>query len=264
MIPTPALLFCPADRPERFGKAALAADAVIIDLEDAVAPAAKSAARLAVLRMELDPDRTIVRVNPVGTDDHRLDIATVERTPYRRIMLAKSETSAQLDDVEDYEVLALVETALGVENVASIAQHSAVVGVMWGAEDLIASMGGRSSRFGHGPYRDVARFARSRVLVAAKAAGKAAVDAVHIDIADQAGLRLEAEDAVASGFDATACIHPSQVAIVRDAYAPTDAEREWAMRVLELSSVNRGVFRFDGRMIDEPLLRQARAIVARG
>jgi citrate lyase subunit beta / citryl-CoA lyase len=263
VIPSPALLFCPADRPDRFQKAVLAADAVIIDLEDAVAPADKSAARLAVLRMDLDPSRTIVRVNPVGTTDHELDVAAVERTPYRQIMLAKTESAEQLEELDKYAVLALVETALGVENVSAIAQHPAVVGVMWGAEDLVASMNGRSSRFESGRYRDVARFARSRVLVAAKAAGKTAVDAVHINIADEVGLRLEAEDAVASGFDATACIHPSQVSSIREAYAPTEAELTWATTVLEMSSVNRGVFSFEGRMVDEPLLRQARAIVAR-
>jgi citrate lyase subunit beta/citryl-CoA lyase len=132
---------------------------------------------------------------------------------------------------------------------------------MWGAEDLVASLGGRSSRHPDGSYRDVARYARSRVLLAAKAAGRLAIDAVHLEIADAEGLRREALDAVACGFDATACIHPSQVAVIRDAYAPAAEQRAWAQRVIAAAEGQHGVFSFEGRMIDEPVLRQARAIL---
>lgn len=260
----PALLFCPADRPDRYEKAAAAADMVIIDLEDAVAPADKPAARDALAASPLDPDAVVVRVNPQGTVDHALDLAAVDATPYTTLMLAKSESASQLDHLGEagYRVIALCETALGIENAAEIARHPAVIAIMWGAEDLIASMAGRTSRFDDGRYRDVARYARARVLVAAHAAGKQAIDAVHLDIADIEGLRAEVDDAAASGFAATACIHPTQVEVIRAGYAPRPHELAWAQRVLEAAAVQPGVFRFEGRMVDEPILRQARALLA--
>ncbi|MEO9247287.1 CoA ester lyase [Citricoccus nitrophenolicus] len=269
-IPGPSILFCPADRPDRYAKAAAAADAVILDLEDAVAPADKSAAREHVAASELDPTSTIVRVNPVGgetAEEHRLDLAALDGGRYRTLMVAKVEDPAQLDHLHEagYRVIALCETAAGVERSFEIAQHPAVVALMWGAEDLVASMAGRSSRFAAGPragqYREVARYARSRVLVAANAAGKVAVDTVFMDIGDLEGLRAEAEDAVASGFAATACIHPSQADVIRQAYAPSAEDREWAEAVLAEAEVQPGVFRFRGRMVDEPILRQARRIM---
>ena len=261
----PALLFCPADRGDRYAKALAAADTVILDLEDAVAPADKAAARAALAASDLDPSRVIVRVNPFGTTDHELDLEAVGRTPFRTLMLAKSEGASQLDALgaAGYRVLALCETALGVERAGEIAAHPATLGLMWGAEDLIASMSGRSSRHASGLYRDVARYARSRVLVAAKAAGRMAIDAVHLDIADVDGLREEVADAMASGFDATACIHPSQAAVIRDGYAATEAERDWAERVLAEAARQPGVFSFEGKMVDEPVLRQARAMLGR-
>jgi citrate lyase subunit beta/citryl-CoA lyase len=265
----PALLFCPADRDDRYAKALAAADGVILDLEDAVAPDDKPAARERLVASALDPERTIVRVNPAGTPDHALDLAALARTPYRTAMLAKAESAADLDALHaaGLRVLALCETARGVVHAEEIAAHPATAGLMWGAEDLVASMGGRSSRLTAGPhtgrYRDVARHARSRVLLAAKAFGRAAVDAVHLDIADADGLRAEVADAVASGFDATACIHPSQVAVIRAGYAAPPEERAWAERVLAEAERQPGVFRFEGRMVDEPVLRQARAILGR-
>ncbi|QCU79000.1 CoA ester lyase [Citricoccus sp. SGAir0253] len=268
--PGPAILFCPADRPDRYAKAAAAADAVILDLEDAVAPADKAAAREHVAAAGrgagMDPVTTIVRVNPVGTVDHDLDLAALAGGPYRLLMLAKAEAAGQLDHLHEagYRVIALCETAAGVEAAAEIARHPAVASLMWGAEDLVASMAGRSSRFAEGPrrgrYRDVARHARSRVLIAATAAGKLAVDSVFLDIPDLDGLRAEAEDAAASGFAATACIHPSQVPVIREAYAPGAEELEWARAVLAEAEHQPGVFRFRGRMVDEPVLRQARRI----
>ena len=264
----PALLFCPGDRPERYAKAAAAADTVIVDLEDAVSPAEKPRARdtlvAAADAASLDPTRTIVRVNPASTEDFARDLEAIRRTPYTTLMLAKAEGTAQLDALSSagtFGVVALCETALGVVRAAEIAAHPSVVGMMWGAEDLIASMAGRTSRFADGRYRDVARHARSTVLLHARAHGNAAIDAVHIDITDVDGLRAEAEDAAASGFQATACIHPSQVAVIRGAYAPTAEERAWAERLLDEATRRPGVFRFEGRMIDEPILRQARELV---
>ena len=259
----PALLFCPADRPERYAKAAERADAVILDLEDAVSPADKAAARDALIATPLDPARTIVRVNPVGTDEHELDLAAIDSTDYRVLMLAKTSGARDLDRLGDFDIIALCETARGIVSVAEIAATDAVVGLMWGAEDLVASIGGSSSRGDDGGYRAVAKHARSSVLLAAGAFGKAAIDAIHADIADLEGLETEARDAAASGFRATACIHPSQVATIRAAYAPSADEVEWAAAVIDAARAERGVFTFRGNMVDEPVLAHARRLLKR-
>ncbi|WP_228479967.1 HpcH/HpaI aldolase/citrate lyase family protein [Microbacterium abyssi] len=261
----PALLFCPGDRPERFAKAAERADAVILDLEDAVAPADKAAARAHVAASDLDPARVIVRVNAPDTAEFAADLEMLDESPFRTVMVAKVEDTVPLDRFdESYSLIALCETARGVSAVARIAAHDRVVALMWGAEDLIASLGGTASRHADGRYRDAARYARSRVVIESAACGKAAIDAVHIDIDDALGLAAEAEDAAASGFVATACIHPGQVGTIRAAYAPDAETVAWARDVLAAAEGERGVFRFRGRMIDEPLLRHARAVSARG
>jgi citrate lyase subunit beta / citryl-CoA lyase len=262
--PGPALLFCPADRPERFAKAAARSDVVILDLEDAVAEAAKPAARGAVIEADLDPERTVVRVSPTASAAFVADIASLSQTDFRTIMVAKAESAKQLRAIDPrFEIIALCETAAGVAAAEKIAAVDRVIALMWGAEDLVAGLGGTSSRHADGRYRDVARAARSRVLLAAGAHGRAAIDAVHLDIGDVDGLAAEAADAAASGFAATACIHPSQVEVIRRAYRPSESERAWAEQVLRAAEGERGVFRFEGRMIDEPVLVHARRVLAR-
>jgi len=268
----PALLFCPADRPERYQKASDRADAVILDLEDAVAPADKQRARGAILAQlggagdvpELDPSRTIVRINPAGTEEFEKDLHCLAHTPYRTVMLAKAESAEQLRALEDFHVIALCETAAGVLNAPAIAAEPNVVALMWGAEDLLASLGGTSSRKDDGGYRAVALHARSSVLLAAGAFGKAAVDAVYVNIPDLEGLALEAADAVASGFSSKACIHPTQAAVVRGAYAPSEADVSAATELLQAAaSAGSGVFQYNGRMIDGPILKHAEATIRR-
>lgn len=273
--PGPALLFCPADRPDRFGKAAERADVVILDLEDAVAPEHKAAAREAVAASRLDPARTIVRVNPAQTAEHAADLAAVAQTDYSCVMLAKTDSGQSVSNLASQTgaaVLALVETPLGVVRAAEIAAADGCAGLMWGAEDLVAAMAGSLSRFAAdeagpgrhpGEYRDVPHYARAAVAVAAAAFDRWAVDAVHLDFEDLAGQRTEALDAVALGFIATACVHPSQVPVIRAAYAPTADEIALAERVLAAASEHDGVFRLDGRMIDGPFLRQAEAVLRR-
>jgi citrate lyase subunit beta/citryl-CoA lyase len=259
----PALLFCPADRPDRYRKAAAAADAVIIDLEDAVAPAAKAVARESLLHSNLDPATTIVRLNPARTADFVQDLVAVAATPYRTVMLAKAESPDALARLDGFDVIALCESPLGVRNAGLLADHANVIALMWGAEDLVAGLGGSSSRRVDGGYREFARYARSHVLIAAASAGKHAYDTVHLDIADDAGLREEAADAAASGFAGTVCIHPRQVEIVRSAFRPSADARAWATAVLaQAAASGSGVFTFEGRMVDEPVLRHARRILA--
>lgn len=259
----PALLFCPADRPDRYGKAAAAADGVILDLEDAVAPAAKASAREALIASDLDPATTIVRLNPATTAEFARDLEALSRTGYTNVMLAKAETAADLADLNGLRVIALCESPLGIRNAAELADQPAVIALMWGAEDLVAALGGSSSRRPDGSYRDFARYARSQVLIAAAGAGKVAYDAVYLNISDEAGLAEEAQDAAASGFFGTVCIHPRQVAVVRTAYRPSAESVRWAGEILDAAAASpNGVFAHQGRMIDEPVLRQARRILA--
>lgn len=259
----PAWLFCPADRPERFAKAAAAADVVILDLEDGVAAPDRPTARKALQENPLDPDRTVVRINAAGTDDHRRDLEALDATGYTTVMLAKSESAAHLTELAPRDVIALVETPRGAVFATELAAAEPTVAMMWGAEDLVAALGGSSSRREDGSYRDFARHVRCTVLLAASAFGRVALDAVHLDIGDLAGLQAEALDGAAIGFDATVCIHPSQVPVVRKAYRPADAEIDWARRVLAAAKTQRGVFAFEGQMVDSPVLRHAEAILRR-
>lgn len=266
--PGPALLFCPGDRPDRFEKAAARADAVILDLEDALVPAAKPTARQAIAGYAFDPGRTVVRINAAPGPDFEADLAALAGTQVRYLMVPKAERTDDVDAVlaalPQVAVVALCETARGVLAAEALAAHPAVVALMWGAEDLIASLGGTSSRNPGGSYREVARHARAQVLLAARAHGRGAIDAIHTDIADEDGQRAEATDAAASGFTATACIHPAQVPLIRAAYAPTSEEADWARRVLAAAAAGgEGVFEFEGRMVDEPILRHARLVAGR-
>ena len=259
----PAWLFCPADRPERFAKAAAGADVVILDLEDGVAVADKSAARTALLDTPLDPERTVVRINAAGTDEHARDLDALAGTAYTTVMLAKAESATQVAALAPRDVVALIETPRGAVSAAEIAAAEGTVAMMWGAEDLVAALGGSSSRHADGTYRDVGRHVRSTVLLAASAFGRRALDAVHLDIGDLDGLRAEANDAVAVGFDATVCIHPTQIPVVRAAYRPDDEKLDWARRVLAAAQTERGVFAFEGQMIDSPVLKHAEMMMRR-
>jgi citrate lyase subunit beta/citryl-CoA lyase len=266
-LPGPALLFCPADRPDRYAKALTAADGVILDLEDGVGAAGKDAARAALLAHPQDPGRVIVRVNAVGTPEFDADIAALRQTEYATIMLPKAESRSQLDAVAfhgDWQVVALVESALGILRAEEIAAAPNVIAMLWGAEDLIASMGGRSSRRADGRYRGVALHARAATLLAATAHGKLAVDAIYANIPDLEGLAEESADAAASGFALKALIHPSHVAVVRKAFRPDDKQVAWARRVLDAArhaGQDAGAVRLDGQMIDAPVIRQAEAIL---
>ena len=257
----PGWLFCPADRPERFEKAAAAADVVILDLEDGVAAKDREAARQALLETRLDPSRTVVRVNPTTTPDHELDLKAVAATDYTTVMLAKSEHPDQVRALAPLDVVVLIETPLAALNVVPLVQPDNAFAVMWGAEDLFAVTGGTANRRDDGSYRDVAQHVRSQTLLAAKAYGRMALDSVYLDIKDLDGLRAEADDAVAVGFDAKVAIHPTQVSVIRAAYEPTAEQAEWARHVLAEARVQRGVFQFGGIMVDAPVLRRAERIV---
>ncbi|QEE61485.1 CoA ester lyase [Salinibacterium sp. dk2585] len=259
----PAILFCPADRPERFAKAAERADAVILDLEDAVGEAHKAAAREAVIASSLDPDRTILRINSTRSDHFEADLDTLARSGYSTVMVPKVMTPEELALLAPYRVVSLIESARGVLAAPEIAALPHVVGLFWGAEDLTVSLGGTSSRGADGRYRDVVRVARSNILLAARANGKAAIDAINVDFTKLDSLAAEAADAAASGFSATACIHPAQAETIRAAYRPTQEQLDWAQRVVDGAAGTQGAFSVDGAMIDEPVIRHAEALLRR-
>ncbi|MEA2383644.1 MAG: citrate lyase subunit beta / citryl-CoA lyase [Solirubrobacteraceae bacterium] len=267
MVPGPVPLFCPADRPERFEKALAAADAVILDLEDGVGPGRKEAARAAVRDAlpSLPPGRTVVRINPPHTDEGRADLELLRASPLKTVMVPKAERAEALADLAPFEVVAICETAAGVLAAPALAAVPNCGAVMWGGEDLIADIGGRRSRRPDGSYLPVVVHARTAILLAAAAARTAAWDGVYLAIDDLDGLRAETEDAVAMGFAGKVAIHPAQVPVLRDAFAPSAEDVDWARAVIAASrEAGDGVFRFRGRMVDGPLLTHARAIVAAG
>ncbi|GAA2099218.1 MULTISPECIES: HpcH/HpaI aldolase/citrate lyase family protein [Brevibacterium] len=261
----PAWLFVPGDRPDRFAKAADRSDIVILDLEDAVAEGDKDAARKAVAEAAgtLDPARTVVRVNGADTPHFAADLELLASLPFTMVMLPKAESAQSAAPLADYGVIALIETPAGAVNAAEIASVPNVRGLMWGSEDLIASLGGGSSRKADGTYREVARHVRSTTLLAAKTHGKWALDSIWAAIDDLDGLLAEATDAVESGFDGKVSIHPKHVPVVRQAYAPTQEQAAWAAGVLAAAEGAKGAFSYEGSMIDAPLLAHARNIQAR-
>jgi citrate lyase subunit beta/citryl-CoA lyase len=202
-----------------------------------------------------------VRVNPVTTPDHELDLKALARTEYTTVMLAKTESAEQVASLAPLDVVVLIETPLAALTITELVRVDNAFAVMWGAEDLFAVLGGTANRWPDGSYRDVAKHVRSQTLLAAKAYGRMALDSVYLDIKDLDGLRAETDDAVAVGFDAKVAIHPTQVAVIRAGYAPTDDQVQWARHVLDAARDARGVFQFEGIMVDAPVLRRAERIV---
>ncbi len=279
-----SLLFVPGDSERKFAKARTSgADALILDLEDSVAQDRKDEARAATRAM-LDGDRgaqTIyVRVNALDTGRTLGDIASALPGRPNGIMLPKCESgedvakaAAWLDGVE-----AALGLPVGAVRIIAIATETAkallrldsygragprLAGLMWGAEDLAASLGSTSNadeRGFHSPFR----LARDLCLIAARAAGVAPSDTVYTRIDDLAGLAAEAAAARRDGFAAKAVIHPKHIEAVNAAFAPTAAEIGWAKQVVEAFARDSGagVVRIDGRMIDKPHLKAAEAILA--
>ncbi|MFL4473090.1 HpcH/HpaI aldolase/citrate lyase family protein [Paeniglutamicibacter sp. MACA_103] len=261
----PALLFCPGDRMDRFEKALDRADVAILDLEDAVAPERKVAARGQVAAAAATaPQRTIVRINAADTPWFHDDVTAMRLAGVRTLMLPKASGPEQLCALQDFEVVALCETAAGVLAAPRLAAATNCTALMWGGEDLVADIGGRSSRGTDGRYRPMIEQARTSVLFAAAAEGKASIDAVHIDISDLDGLETESKEAADMGFRAKACIHPQHVAYIRKAFRPTDEQIACARTLLAHPEASSGgVFRIGNQMIDGPLLTHARTLIER-
>ena len=282
----PALLFAPADRPDRFATAAERSDVVIVDLEDGAALDGHEAARQNIVDNPLDPARTILRVTGPDAPTFAGDAKLAQEGPYDVVMLPKVRDRIP-EELAGLKVIAMIETPEAILNIGAIASHPDVVGMFWGAEDLAAELGGTSSRItadeaeaagipvdsgsgtGSGtgsvarPYRAPQQLARTMMVIHAAANGIAAIDAVHVDFRDERGQYLEALDAAGCGFAGTACIHPAMVEAVRRAYRPSDDELARARRILERAADNVGAFQLDGEMIDAPVVRQAAITVAR-
>lgn len=259
-------LFVPGDVPERHGRAfAAGADAVILDLEDAVAAAAKDTAR-ELLTAEAGArggdSLALVRINPPQTPAGGADLAAVPRMGVDGVVVPKADLEALDAAAElDLPLVATIETAAGVLGAAELAAHPAVAAVMLGPVDLGAELGVAEAADG-----DELNFARSQLVLAAAAASKPGpLDGPCLLPHDELALARETERARRLGFSGKTCIHPAQVAAVNRAFSPTGEELEWARRVLAIfdGEAGGGVALLDGEMIDEPVARRARQILAR-
>lgn len=279
-----SMLFVPGDSPRKFDKARQgAADALILDLEDAVAADRKDEARgLAgeMLRAPRGPQQVYVRVNALDTPRTLADLAAVIPSRPDGIVLPKGEGGEQVRTVSLWldGLEAASGTPVGTTRIVVIATETGgsifglgtyagasprLAGLMWGGEDLSAALGATENRSGgvfHSPYR----LARDLCLMAAAAAGVAAIDTVYTDIDDLDGLAAEARAAYRDGFSGKAVIHPRHVDPVNAAFTPDEVQVAWARKVAAAFAADplAGVVRIDGKMADKPHLRAAEKILA--
>ena len=255
-----SLLFAPGSD-ERKLRSALgsAADAVVADLEDAVAPAQKDEARRLVAKLE----PPIVRVNGADTMWFADDLALVGKLQPDAIVLPKATPDAVAAlGPEGPPVIAIVETAAGLRTAYETASSARVAALLLGAVDLGAELGLEPR-----PDGLEILYARSQVVVDSAAAGiRPPFDIVHLDVHDEQGLDEECRLARSLGFRGKACIHPGQLDVVHRVFVPTAEELAWAGRVVDAyereTGEGRGVFALNGAMVDLPVVERARRILA--
>jgi citrate lyase subunit beta/citryl-CoA lyase len=258
-LPPLTWLFVPGDRPDRIEKAlASAAHAVIVDLEDAVAPGAKAQARANAVELlgARGARRVHVRVNGAGTPWHEDDVAALAPLPLAGLSVPKVESTAELDAIEARLPLhCLLESARGVEAAYAIASHPRVAGLSLGEADL----GGETGQSGDG-----LDWARGRVVNAAVAAGlPRPPQSVYPDLRDPEGLRGSCERGRELGFLGREAIHPAQLPVIEQAYLPSEAEAARARALLAAFDASAtGAFAWEGRLVDAALVRAARTTVA--
>ena len=256
-----SLLFVPGSRPDRFDKAlAAGADAVIVDLEDAVAPTDKDGARKALGAWLSAARAVIVRINGADTDWFRDDLALCARPGIAAVMLPKAERAddiATLRTAGAATVLPLVESATGFAALPAIAGAPGVQRLAFGSLDFQVDLGMRDAR------EEELLFFRSQLVLASRLAGlQPPIDGVTTAIDDAARLQDDALHARRLGFGGKLCIHPRQVDGVNLCFAPTEGERAWAQRVLDAAAASRGAaVAVDGRMVDKPAILRAQAIL---
>jgi citrate lyase subunit beta/citryl-CoA lyase len=289
MIPIRSFLFVPGDSDAKLAKAAAAgADALILDLEDAVAVANKPRARELVTQFLQARPRTPrhpqiwVRINSLDSDLALADlVVTVGGTP-DGLMIPKADGPEDLLKVSHYldaleaqhgiqpgaiKLLPVAsETPLAVFNLGNYAKASLprLLGITWGAEDLSAALGASSNVDASGQWTHTNQMARSLALLAARAAGVQAVDTLYVNYRDEAGLRAASRASRAEGFTGRIAIHPAQVAPINESYMPSAKEIEHARRVVAAfdAASGAGTVGLDGRMLDVPHLKQAQGVLA--
>jgi len=276
-------LFVPGDSARKQEKSLdSGADALILDIEDSVAPGAKEEAR----RITADflsrpaPMRRFVRVNALDTGLAEDDVAATAPGMPDGYVLPKCEGKGDIEALSrliarhgggDAVIFAIAtETVRGVRNLLSSDwDHPRLAAMTWGAEDLAADMGAIRNRGDDGAYYTPFRFARDAMLFAAKDAGVTAVDSVYTDFRDEAGLIEEATEALDCGFTAKMAIHPAQVAPIQSVFTPTEEQVDWARKIVAAmdgagaNGAGAGVAQIDGKMIDRPHLKSAQKILDR-
>ncbi len=274
-------LFVPGDSERKLRKARDAgADALIVDLEDAVAPSAKLAARELAAEYLADTENAWVRINPIDSDDAGADLEAVMASAPAGIVLPKARSaadaialSAMLDDLEQAHSLEAGRTGIlplcteRPEALFTLGSYGGstprLAAPSWGAEDLSAALGAAANRDSDGAWLAPYQLARSLCLLAAGAAEVPAVDTVFTDFRDSEGLATYAANARRDGFSGMLAIHPAQVEIINRAFVPTAAELERAERIVALFAANpdAGALGMDGEMIDRPHLVQAQRVL---
>jgi citrate lyase subunit beta/citryl-CoA lyase len=255
-LPARSLLFVPGDRPERFAKACAAgADAVIVDLEDAVAPVMKAAARAALVEGLSPAHPVLVRINSADSEWFRDDLAVCGLPGVAGIVLPKAEREQDLALVAGAgarAILPLIESAQGMWNVMALARAALVQRLVFGAIDFSLDVGINE---GHEPLLSF----RSQLVLVSRVAGIAApVDGVTTALDDPSQVVADTQRARALGFGGKLCIHPKQVGAVNAGFVPSATELAWAERVLAAADSGRGAIALDGKMVDRPVILIAR------
>lgn len=267
-------LFVPADSERKIAKAVdSAADALIFDLEDSVAPSKKAEAReiLKGLAPRTGGPQWWVRINPIGSEFHKDDLDLIGKADIAGIVLPKAESGADVTQLAhrtgNIPVHAIVtETAASLFGLLSYRDPKLPLAAMsWGAEDLSAALGASSKHDESGELSFTYRLARSLCLAGAVAAGVQPVDGVFADFRDSKGLKREAEAARREGFTGKLAIHPDQVAVINAAFTPSDEEIARAREIVDSfeAEPDAGVLSVGGKMVDRPHLVQARRVLER-
>jgi citrate lyase subunit beta / citryl-CoA lyase len=274
-----SLLFVPGDRPDRLEKALGAgADALILDLEDSVSLAHKGKARDSVVDFLSRAQRGVplfVRINPLSSTLIDDDLAAIVSAKPDGIVLPKAEGGNTLIDLDhrlrnlgDTHAVILpiaTETPAAIFGLSSYTKATPrLCGLTWGVEDLSAAIGASAAREADGRYTSPYEVARSLLLFGAHAAGVPAIETVYPAFTDSEGLMAYAARGGRDGFSGMMAIHPAQVAIINAAFTPSQAELDWAKRVVDVFDQNpgAGVLSLDGKMVDAPHLKQARRVLA--
>ncbi len=278
---TRSFLFVPADSEKKLKKAGeTGADALILDLEDAVAPDARPEARQRAADYIRGTDNVWVRINPIDTDDAQADLDSVMPAAPFGIVLPKPRSAADalrlsglLDRLEEQHGITAGTTrimAICTERPAALFTLDGYVqatprlqALSWGAEDLCVAIGARANRDATGNWLPVFEMARSLCLLAAAAAEVTAIDTVFTDFRDHDGLVSSANNAYRDGFGGMLAIHPAQVEPINAAFTPSAEEIERAHRIVTVFANNPGLgtVGMDGKMIDRPHLLQAQRIL---